>query len=119
MNNYVVNKPWGHEIRFAVTDKYIGKILYIAKGKRLSRQYHEQKDETIFILEGSLILEIGMPKEDGSVDGTILNYGDRYRIKPGTIHRFSAPDNKSVTLVEVSTAELDDVVRLEDDYNRV
>ena len=114
MNNYIVNKPWGHEIRFAVNEKYIGKILYIAKGKRLSRQYHEQKDETIFVLEGSLVLEIGMPK----VDGTILNYGDRYRIKPGIIHRFSAPTNKSVTLVEVSTPEIDDVVRLEDDYNR-
>tara|TARA_R100000152_G_C6668507_1_gene105473 strand:+ start:190 stop:549 length:360 start_codon:yes stop_codon:yes gene_type:complete len=119
VNSYTVVKPWGHEIRFAVNEKYIGKILYIAKGKRLSRQYHEQKDETIFVLEGSLILEIGMPKEDGTIDGTILNYGDKYRIKPGTIHRFTAPSNKSVTLVEVSTPEIDDVVRLEDDYNRI
>ena len=119
MNKYTVTKPWGHEIRFAITDKYIGKILYIAKGKRLSRQYHSQKDETIFVLEGSLVLEIGEPKEDGSIDGVILNYGDRYRIKPGTIHRFTAPHNKSVTLVEVSTPELDDVIRLEDDYGRL
>lgn len=118
MNKYTVNKPWGHEIRFAITDKYIGKILYIAKGKRLSRQYHAQKDETIFVLEGSLILELGEPNEDGTSNGTILNYGDRYRIKPGTIHRFVAPDNKSVTLVEVSTPELNDVIRLEDDYGR-
>ena len=119
MNNYTVTKPWGYEIRFAANEKYIGKILYIAKGKRLSRQYHEQKDETIFVLEGSLVLELGKPKENGTIDGTILNYGDRYRIKPGVIHRFSAPDNKSVTLVEVSTPEMDDVIRLEDDYNRI
>tara|TARA_E500000331_G_scaffold349219_1_gene392079 strand:- start:947 stop:1306 length:360 start_codon:yes stop_codon:yes gene_type:complete len=119
MNKYTVPKPWGHEIRFATTDKYIGKVLYIAKGKRLSRQYHSQKDETIFVLEGSLILEIGHPNEDGSLDTVILHYGDRHRIKPGIVHRFVAPGNTSVTLVEVSTPELDDVIRLEDDYGRV
>lgn len=119
MNKYTVIKPWGHEIRFAITDKYVGKILYIAKGKRLSRQYHNQKDETIFVLDGTLILEIGEPGTDQhNKESTMLHYGDRYRIKPGTIHRFSAPHNGSVTLVEVSTPELEDVVRLEDDYNR-
>ena len=118
MNKYTVNKPWGHEIRFAITDKYIGKILYIAKGKRLSRQYHSQKDETIFILEGNMLLELGSPSEEGFVETINLNYGDRYRIKPGVIHRFTAPHDKSVTLVEVSTPELDDVIRLEDDYGR-
>lgn len=119
MNKYTTTKPWGHEIRFAITDKYIGKILYIAKGKRLSRQYHSQKDETIFVLEGSLVLEIGHPNKDGTVDTTILHYGDRYRIKPGVVHRFTAPNDNSVTLVEVSTPELDDVIRLEDDYGRI
>lgn len=118
MNEYTVSKPWGHEIRFAITEKYLGKILYIAKDKRLSRQYHAQKDETIFVLEGTLILELGTPKKDGSVETVILNYGDRYRIKPGVIHRFTAPSDKSVTLVEVSTPEIDDVIRLEDDYGR-
>tara|TARA_R110002073_G_scaffold213751_1_gene374147 strand:+ start:160 stop:522 length:363 start_codon:yes stop_codon:yes gene_type:complete len=113
-------KPWGHEIRFAITEKYLGKILYIEKGQRLSRQYHTQKDETIYVLEGTLFLEIGNPGSDEyNSKSTLMKEGDRYRIKPGMIHRFSAPDNISVTLVEVSTPEIDDVVRLEDDYNRI
>lgn len=112
-------KPWGHEIRFAITEKYLGKILHIEKGQRLSRQYHVQKDETIYVLEGTLFLEIGHPgSKEHESHSTLLCEGDRYRIKPGTIHRFSAPDNMSVTLAEVSTPEIDDVVRLEDDYNR-
>ena len=117
MQDYTVTKPWGHEIRFAQTEKYLGKILYIAKGHRLSRQYHEVKDETIFVLEGTLILEIGEPGKEGHKI-EMLHYGDRQRIQPGVIHRFCAPDNSSVTLVEVSTSEIDDVVRLEDDYKR-
>ncbi len=118
MQDYTVSKPWGHEIRFAQTDKYLGKILYIDKGHRLSRQYHEVKDETIFVLDGTLILEIGDPTE---VDfkREVLNYGDRYRIRPGVIHRFCAPNSRSVTLAEVSTPEIDDVIRLHDDYSRV
>ncbi len=117
MNDYTTVKPWGHEIRFAVNEKYIGKILYIAKGNKLSRQYHVQKDETIFVQDGTLILEIGMP-ESPSYKRTELGYGSRYRVFPGTIHRFSAPHDKGVTLIEVSTPEINDVVRLEDDYNR-
>ena len=117
MNKYTVPKPWGHEIRFAITDKYLGKILYIAKGHKLSRQYHSQKDETIFILEGMLLLELGAP---GTKDFNVvkLHYENRYRIKPGLVHRFCAPHDHGVTLVEVSTPELDDVIRLEDDYGR-
>jgi len=118
MNNYTVVKPWGHEIRFATNEKYIGKILYIAKGHRLSRQYHAQKDETIFVQDGTLILEIGMPN-DPNYKRIELNYGHRYRIFPNIIHRFSAPHDRGVTLVEVSTPEINDVVRLEDDYNRI
>tara|TARA_R100001377_G_scaffold22542_1_gene12090 strand:+ start:221 stop:583 length:363 start_codon:yes stop_codon:yes gene_type:complete len=119
MSKFKIEKPWGHEIRWAITDKYLGKILYIEKGKRLSRQYHVQKDETIYVLEGTLFLEIGNPGSDEyNSRSTLLCKGDRYRIKPGTIHRFSAPDNMSVTLIEVSTPEIDDVVRLEDDYSR-
>lgn len=118
MQDYTVTKPWGYEIRFAQTDKYLGKILYIAKGHRLSRQYHEVKDETIFVLDGTLILEIGDPSKEG-FERKVLYYGDRYRIQPKVIHRFCAPDSCSATLAEVSTAEIDDVVRLEDDYKRV
>jgi len=118
MNDYTVQKPWGHEIRFAVNEKYLGKILYIARGHKLSRQYHEVKDETIMVYHGTLILEIGDPESE-EYEIKTLNYGDRYRILPGTIHRFCAPEREPVTLIEVSTPEIDDVVRLEDDYKRV
>jgi len=119
MSDFKVSKPWGHEIRFAVTEKYLGKILYIKKGQKLSRQYHIQKDETIFVLKGTLILEIGLAgTTESDFKSTLLYAGERYRVKPGTIHRFIAPENNPVTLVEVSTPEINDVVRLEDDYNR-
>lgn len=118
MNEYTVSKPWGHEIRFAVNEKYVGKILYIARGHKLSRQYHEVKDETIMVYHGSLILELGKPGTENFQRKT-LNYGDRYRITPGVIHRFCAPERHPVTLIEVSTPEIDDVVRLEDEYKRV
>ncbi len=118
MNEYTTTKPWGYEIRFAQNEKYLGKILHIAKGHRLSRQYHELKDETIMVYEGTLIMELGTP---GTKDFKTrkLHYGDRYRVLPGTVHRFCAPERTSVTLIEVSTPEIDDVVRLEDDYKRV
>lgn len=118
MNDYTTSKPWGHEIRFAINEKYLGKVLYIAKGQRLSRQYHTQKDETIFVQEGILLLQIGMPT-DANFKEMRLGYGQRYRIFPGVVHRFCAPFDQGVTLIEVSTPELDDVVRLEDDYNRI
>jgi len=111
-----VDKPWGHEIRWAINDKYLGKILYINSGERLSRQYHEIKDETIHVLNGTLIIEIG---KDEDLFSHVLSEGDSFRIKPNTIHRFRAPDSSAVRLIEVSTPEIDDVVRLEDDYGRV
>lgn len=117
MEDYTVVKPWGHEIRFAQNEKYLGKILYIAKGKRLSRQYHSQKDETIMVYHGNLILELGMPGTK-SFEVKTLTYGDRFRVLPGVVHRFCAPESGPVTLIEVSTPEIDDVVRLEDDYKR-
>ena len=117
MSDYTVQKPWGHEIRFAENDKYLGKILYIAKGHRLSRQYHEIKDETIMVYEGTLTLELGLP-DSKSFETKQLHYGDRYRILPGVIHRFCAGDDGPVVLIEVSTPEINDVVRLEDDYKR-
>ena len=118
MNDYTTVKPWGYEIRFAVTEKYIGKILYIAKGQKMSRQFHTQKDETIFVQEGVLTMEIGTPNTP-TFKIMELGYGHRHRVFPGVIHRFCAPHDRGVTLVEVSTPELDDVIRLEDDYNRL
>jgi len=108
-----VKKPWGFEIRWAVNEKYLGKILHIKRGAQLSRQYHEVKDETIYVQNGVLILEINDPPER-----VILEEGSSYRIKPGTIHRFVAPADSYVNLLEVSTPEIDDVVRIEDDYGR-
>jgi len=107
-----VDKPWGYEIRWAVNEKYLGKILHISRGRRLSKQYHNIKDETIYVQSGVLQLEIG----DSEI--IYLKEGESYRIKPKTIHRFAAPVDCSVNLIEVSTPEIDDVVRLEDDYNR-
>tara|TARA_Y100000114_G_scaffold157079_1_gene186968 strand:+ start:2859 stop:3188 length:330 start_codon:yes stop_codon:yes gene_type:complete len=106
-----VNKPWGHEIRWAITENYLGKILFIKRGMRLSKQYHEVKDESIYVLAGVLQLEV----DDETI---ILKEGQSYRIKPGVVHRFCAPIDCSVRLVEVSTGEIEDVVRLEDDYGR-
>ena len=108
-----VDKPWGHEIRWAVTEKYLGKILHIDAGHRLSRQYHQQKDESIYVLEGTLVLELG----EEPMEKLILQKGASYRIMPHKVHRFCAPSG-GCTLIEVSTPEIDDVVRLEDDYNR-
>ena len=113
MNNKV-EKPWGHEIRWAVTDKYLGKILRIEPGCRLSRQYHQVKDESIYVLDGPLVLELGM---DEHLEKLILKPGSAWRIMAHQVHRFSAPSD-GCTLIEVSTPEIDDVVRLEDDYGR-
>ena len=114
-NAIVVLKPWGWEKIWAHTDKYVGKILHINPGHRLSKQYHEVKDETIHVLSGILILctnELEIVQT--------LTEGMSLRILPGLIHRFEAPANgEPVVLLEASTPELDDVIRLEDDYDRV
>ena len=114
MNEIIyIEKPWGYEKIWAHTDKYVGKILHIKPGCRLSKQYHKIKDESILVLEGVLHLYTN----DHEFYST-LREGESMRIKPGRIHRFAAGE-ESVDLIEVSTPELDDVVRLEDDYNRV
>ncbi len=114
-----VEKPWGHEVRWAITDKYLGKLLHINRGQSLSRQYHEVKDETVYVLQGLLILELGQ-QPNGSAELTkVLEEGESYRITPGQIHRFAAPTDGFVKLIEVSTPEIDDVVRLQDNYGRV
>ena len=115
-----VDKPWGHEVRWAINNKYLGKILHIDRGQKLSRQYHEIKDETIYVLQGLLILELGMDEnKNGQAEKIkVLETGESYRIKPGVIHRFVAPREGYVRLIEVSTPEIDDVVRLQDIYGR-
>ena len=116
----IVEKPWGFEKIWAKNEKYVGKILHINAGHQLSKQYHKIKDETIYILKGTLFLEIdGLQNSTQSRLKTIVLGADQsYRITPGTIHRFRAPEDEQVILIEVSTPELDDVIRLEDDYGR-
>jgi mannose-6-phosphate isomerase-like protein (cupin superfamily) len=110
-----VEKPWGYELILAHTDRYVGKILHINRGQRLSRQYHRIKDETLYVLDGTLILEIGPADECERIE---LPCGAGFRTLPGTIHRYIAPESCDVDLIETSTPELDDVVRLEDVYGR-
>ena len=113
----VVEKPWGKEEIWAETDKYLGKFLYINIGEMLSRQYHEVKEETICVVEGILMLELGRPEETG-FRRVYLTPGSTFHVKPGTVHRFCAT-TVNVKLAEVSTPEIDDVVRIEDKYSRV
>ena len=108
----VVDKPWGREEIWAETDRYVGKYLYINPGHRLSLQYHKNKMETVSVLRGELLLETA----NGVMQ--VLNPGDSFHVSPGTIHRFGSNGNEEVVLVEVSTPELDDVIRIQDDYSR-
>lgn len=108
-----VEKPWGYELRFARTDRYCGKVLFIRAGNQLSLQYHRVKDEAFLVHEGSLELVLGHGAEQTVVH---MEPGASRRIQPGTVHRFRAITD--CLLFEVSTPELEDVVRLEDDYGR-
>jgi mannose-6-phosphate isomerase-like protein (cupin superfamily) len=108
-----VEKPWGYEIIWAQTDRYVGKVLFISKGHKLSRQYHKVKDETLMVETGAMDLEIG---EAAQAETRRMNPGDVFHVTPGTIHRMIAVED--VRVFEVSTPELDDVVRLEDSYGR-
>ena len=112
----IVEKPWGHEEIWAETPKYLGKILFIRSGHRLSRQYHEQKEETIRVMSGVATIECGVPGDAGSHSAK-YSVGSIFHVTPGTVHRFCAYDG-DVHLIEVSTPEIEDVVRLEDDYTR-
>ncbi len=109
-----VEKPWGHEDIWARTDRYAGKILSIRKGHRLSLQLHERKDESIYVLTG--VLRLTLENEAGQLEVVDLAPGEHRHIAPGRRHRFEAVED--CDLVEVSSPELDDVVRLEDDYGR-
>jgi mannose-6-phosphate isomerase-like protein (cupin superfamily) len=115
MNMKKINKPWGYELIWAENPKYLGKILHIMASKRLSLQYHKVKDETIMVQKGMLRLEIGPSKNDMKV--MTLNPGDVQHIPAGHVHRMSGITD--VEVLEVSTSESSDVVRLEDDHGRV
>src|SRR5437868_1623474 len=109
-----VDKPWGHELIWAHADRYVGKLLVIETGKRLSFQYHEAKDEWIHVLEGRLLLTL--ENAAGVIEDRELGPGEGGRVEVGRKHRYSAIER--CTLIEVSTPELDDVVRLSDDFGR-
>lgn len=110
----IIEKPWGKEEIWAETSAYVGKYLHINAGQRLSRQYHKVKEETIRVLEGELLLELGTGE---NITQRIMKKGEVYHISPTTVHRFCA-NKGNVILVEVSTTQLNDVVRLSDDYMR-
>jgi len=111
-----VEKPWGYELWWARTDRYVGKILHVRRGASLSLQYHNVKDETIMIQSGTLLLETRAKDERGELQRHELKPGDVFHVTPGTVHRMTGITDCDI--VEVSTPELDDVVRLEDRYGR-
>jgi mannose-6-phosphate isomerase-like protein (cupin superfamily) len=108
-----VKKPWGYELHWAVTDKYVGKLIHVNAGEALSLQYHNVKDETIFLRSGRMLFEI---EEDGTRVEREMQVGESVHITPGTLHRMTAIDDCEI--FEVSTPELHDVVRVEDRYGR-
>jgi mannose-6-phosphate isomerase-like protein (cupin superfamily) len=109
-----IEKPWGHEILFAETPHYAGKIMAVRKGERLSLQYHKRKDETLYLYSGRLMLYLGADEQGGSE--MEMSAGDAQRVAPGEVHRITALED--CVLFEVSTPHLDDVVRLQDDHGR-
>ena len=109
-----VPKPWGYELIFAHTDRYVGKILHINRGESLSLQFHEMKEETLYVVDGELRLTV---EHDGDRREVMLRKGEAFHIPPRLIHRMEALADTDVA--EVSTPELNDVVRLEDRYGRV
>jgi mannose-6-phosphate isomerase-like protein (cupin superfamily) len=112
-----VPKPWGHEKIWARSDRYVGKILHINAGHELSVQFHQKKDETIHLLSGEIVYRVQRdPSNREKLDDVRLKIGESFRITPGTVHQMVAVTDCDV--LEVSTPELDDVVRLSDKYGR-
>jgi mannose-6-phosphate isomerase len=109
-----VEKPWGHELWYALTDRYAGKILHVEAGHRLSLQYHHHKDESNYLLKGRLKLIKGTSADD--LVETEIGPGHTWRNRPGEVHTIEALEDADV--LEVSTPEVDDVVRLSDAYGR-
>lgn len=110
----IVPKPWGHEVIWAHTDRYVGKILHIRAGQALSVQYHERKDETVHLLSGEMIYRVG--RDADALEDVRLAVGESFRITPHTVHQMEAVTDCDV--LEASTPEIDDVVRLSDRYGR-
>jgi mannose-6-phosphate isomerase len=110
-----VDKPWGYELIWAETERYVGKVLFIKAGESLSLQFHRIKDEAWLVQDGRAKLELGSAGE-AMLNEEVVAAGATFRFKPGTVHRVTALED--TTIVEVSTPELDDVVRLEDRYGR-
>ncbi|HEX7223476.1 MAG TPA: hypothetical protein VF231_09490 [Candidatus Limnocylindrales bacterium] len=109
-----VDKPWGHELIWAHTDRYAGKVIVIEAGRRLSLQVHKHKDESVYVIGG--LLRLHLEDADGAMGFHDLGPGEHAHVPVGRRHRFEALER--VSLIEVSTPELDDVVRLEDDFGR-
>lgn len=109
-----VEKPWGYELIWAETEEYVGKILHVKAGHALSLQYHETKDETIYLLSGRMTFQAG-PSADELTDYE-MEAGQRFHVTTGTVHRMIAETD--VDILEASTPHLEDVVRLEDRYGR-
>ena len=110
-----VDKPWGYELIWALTDTYCGKVLFVKAGHALSLQFHRQKDEAWYVQSGRAKLELGRAGE-GVLKEEVIAAGSAFHYRPGTVHRVTAIDD--TTILEVSTPHLDDVVRLEDAYGR-
>jgi mannose-6-phosphate isomerase-like protein (cupin superfamily) len=110
-----VEKPWGWELIWAQTDAYVGKILFVRAGHSLSLQYHVEKDESWYVQEGRAKLELGRTG-DAVLNEEIITPGDAFHYAPGTVHRVMALED--TTILEVSTPQLHDVVRIEDAYGR-
>ena len=111
---YRVEKPWGYEIIWAKTDRYVGKILHIDAGHVLSLQYHNQKDESIYVMTGEIVLRL---KEGETLIERRMRQGESFHVRPTLIHQFEAV--VATDLLEASTPEIDDIVRLQDRYGRV
>ena len=111
---YRVEKPWGYELIWAHTDRYVGKILHVEAGHVLSLQYHNVKDESIYVLTGEIILRL---KQGETMIERRVAQGEGFHIHPTLVHQFEAVVTSD--LLEASTPELDDVVRLKDRYGRV
>ena len=110
-----VEKPWGHELLWALTDRYCGKLLFVRAGQALSLQFHNVKDEAWYIQAGRAKLELAAPGE-AVTESEVVGPGAAFRFRPGTVHRVTAIED--TTIFEVSTPEIDDIVRLEDRYGR-